>query len=99
MEHRETKLGEEHSDTQQTPSIALGDIVEDSEDDFSEPAYLWGHSSNSEKAVRVYLDTRVETNYLSLRIAQELEVSLQPITPKVLRPILGDAANQTTLTA
>ncbi|GLA65327.1 hypothetical protein AtubIFM54640_007077 [Aspergillus tubingensis] len=99
MEPRETKLGEEHHDLQQTPSIALSDIVEDPEDDFSIPAYVWGHSSNSKKAVRVYLDLRVKTSYLSLRIAQELEVPLQPITPKVLRPILDDAANQTSLTA
>ena len=99
MEPRETKLGEEHHDLQQTPSIALSDIVEDPEDDFSIPAYVWGHSSNSKKAVRVYLDLRVKTSYLSLRIAQELEVPLQPVTPKVLRPILDDAANQTSLTA
>ncbi|PYH34855.1 retropepsin-like aspartic protease, partial [Aspergillus neoniger CBS 115656] len=97
MDSREVKLSEEHSETQQTPSIALSDIVEDSEDDFSEPAYFWGHSSK--KAVPVYLDTKATANIMSLRLAQELEAPLQPITPKALGSIPSDAANQTSLTA
>lgn len=99
MDSREIKLSEEHSDTKHTPSYALSDIVEDSEDDFSETAYFWGHSSNPKKAVPVYLDTKATANFMSLRLAQELEAPLQPITPKALISIPSDAANQTSLTA
>ncbi|OJI89757.1 hypothetical protein ASPTUDRAFT_92517, partial [Aspergillus tubingensis CBS 134.48] len=94
----ETILREEQYDTRQTSSEPSTIICpQNVEDSFSELAKFLS-SWEEVLSVLVYFDPNIEASFMSHRVAKDLGVTLQPITPKVLVPMPSDEENQTSST-